>query len=201
MPTIGQQDSKHDLAGWGSCQVTLTDLTRVWACCCSLRRMNNGNSKRRAKKSSVPALHHEPLKLTAVPAGCRVVAHLTPGDCVGEAALLAEGGTRSASIQAEKLVQVCTSHLRSRLLCCSRWACPSAPSARTSTAALLVQLRNAVAEAFTAAPVLLSNMSSCTRQGATMAAQQSGCVVGVHTSLQNTCSHVPQSNFLPCRLL
>lgn len=40
---------------------------------------------------------------------------------MGEAALLAEGGTRSASIQAEKLVQVCTSQLLSRLLCCSPW--------------------------------------------------------------------------------
>ena len=78
-------------------------------------------------ESSVPALCDEPLKLMAVYAGRRVVAHLAPGDCVGEAALLAEGGTRSASIQAERLVQVCTFQLLSRLLCCSPLGIPICP--------------------------------------------------------------------------
>ena len=137
----------------------------------------------------MPQLHHEPRKLTAVPAGCRVVAHLAPGDCVGEAALLAEGGTRSASIQAEKLVQVCNSQSLSRLLCCMPWACPSAPPARAGTAVLLPLLQNAVADAHTAAPLLPSITGSCSRQGAAVAAQQSSRVVAMQ---------IPHKGMQPC---
>lgn len=78
---------------------------------------------------------------------------------MGEAALLAEGGTRSASIQAERMVQVCTSQLLSRLLCCSPW---HAHLPRLPVQLLLLGLlQNAVAEASTAAPVLLSITGSC----------------------------------------
>ena len=127
----------------------------------------------------MPALCYEPLKLMAALAGRRVVAHLAPGDCVGEAALLAEGGTRSASIQAERLVQVSTSQLLSRLLCCSPLGRPICPMCPHRYCCLARVVAIAVSEAFMAAPVLLSILGSWSRQTAAVAAQQSGCVVAI----------------------